>query len=46
MGITSGHPPFYIEGEQSDVVDLVGLIYEISQGLREKVVSNTPTDYA
>ncbi|CAI2161985.1 13659_t:CDS:2 [Funneliformis geosporum] len=28
--------------EQHDV----GLIYEISLGLREKVVSNTPTDYA
>ncbi|CAI2167069.1 8081_t:CDS:2 [Funneliformis geosporum] len=40
--ISSGHPPFYIKGEQHDV----GLIYEISLGLREKVVSNTPTDYA
>ena len=39
--ISSGQPPFYIEGEQYDI----GLAIEISQGLREKIISDTPVDY-
>ena len=39
--ITSYKPPFYIEGEDYDV----SLAVEISQGLRESVVPNTPEDY-
>ena len=39
--ISSGQPPFYIEGEEYDV----GLALEISQGLRESVVPDTPDDY-
>jgi hypothetical protein len=40
--LSSGQPPFYAEGEQYDV----SLILEISQGLRETVVPDTPKDYA
>jgi serine/threonine protein kinase len=40
--ISSYKPPFYTEGENYDV----GLAVEISQGLREKVVPNTPEEYA
>ena len=36
--ISSGQPPF---GEQYDV----GLVYDISQGLRETVVPDTPENY-
>ena len=39
--ISSGQPPFYIEGEKYDI----DLAIEISQGLRETAVSNTPDDY-
>ncbi|POG65696.1 uncharacterized protein OCT59_024394 [Rhizophagus irregularis] len=39
--ISSGQPPFYVEGEEYDV----SLILEISQGLRETVVSDTPEEY-
>ncbi len=39
--ISSGKPPFYIEGEQYDI----DLVVEISQGLREKTIPNTPEDY-
>jgi serine/threonine protein kinase len=39
--ISNGQPPFYVEGEQYDV----GLIREISQGLRETVVPDTPENY-
>jgi len=39
--ISSGHPPFYVEGERYDV----SLIYEISQGLRETTIPDTPKDY-
>ncbi len=39
--ISSGRPPFHIEGEQHDV----SLIYEILQGLREKIIPGTPEDY-
>jgi serine/threonine protein kinase len=39
--ISSGLPPFYVEGEQYDV----GLIYEILKGLRETNISGTPKDY-
>lgn len=35
--ISSGRPPFYTEGEKYDI----GLIYEISEGLREKPVPDT-----
>ena len=37
--LSNGQPPFY--GEQYDV----SLILEISQGLREAVVPDTPEDY-
>ncbi len=39
--ISSGQPPFYSEGEQYDV----SLILDISQGLRETVVPDTPEGY-
>ena len=39
--ISSGKPPFYSEGEQYDV----GLVLDISQGLRESTVPDTPEDY-
>ncbi|GBB88065.1 hypothetical protein RclHR1_01460015 [Rhizophagus clarus] len=39
--ISSGHPPFYIEGEEYDA----GLAVEVLQGLRETVVSDTPENY-
>ena len=39
--ISSGQPPFYIPGEQYGV----DLAVEISQGLREKPISDTPEDY-
>ncbi|UZO03958.1 uncharacterized protein OCT59_024357 [Rhizophagus irregularis] len=39
--ISSGQPPFYAEGEEYDV----SLILEISQGLRETVVPDTPEEY-
>jgi hypothetical protein len=38
--ISSGKPPFYIES-----YDAI-LAVRIVQGLREKVVQNTPTDYS
>jgi serine/threonine protein kinase len=37
--ISSGTPPFHEEEKD------VGLIYKISQGQREKIVSDTPVDY-
>ena len=40
--ISSGNPPFYIEGESYGI----DLALEISQGLKETIVPNTPTDYA
>ena len=39
--ISSGQPPFYIEDGQYDV----SLILDISQGIRETVVPDTPEDY-
>jgi serine/threonine protein kinase len=39
--ISSGQPPFNTEGEHYDL----GLIYDISQGLRETVVPETPDEY-
>ncbi len=39
--ISSGRPPFYVEGEQYDV----DLAIEISQGLRETTISGTSEDY-
>ena len=39
--ISSGHPPFHTE-EPYDI----GLALEISQGLREKSVPDTPDGYA
>ncbi|POG74925.1 kinase-like domain-containing protein, partial [Rhizophagus irregularis DAOM 181602=DAOM 197198] len=39
--ISSGQPPFYIEGEQYDV----GLALDISQGIRETIVPDTPNEY-
>ena len=39
--ISSGQPPFYAEGEQYDI----GLALDILQGLREKIVPDTPEDY-
>ena len=39
--ISSGKPPFYIEGEQYDI----DLAVEILQGLREKTIPDTPEDY-
>jgi hypothetical protein len=40
--ISSGKLPFYVEGEPYDI----DLALEISQGLRETVVPDTPTDYS
>ena len=40
--ISSGKPPFYIEGEPY----YIGLALQILQGLKETIVPNTPTDYA
>jgi serine/threonine protein kinase len=39
--ISSGQPPFYAEGERYDI----GLALEISQGLRETVIPDTPDEY-
>jgi hypothetical protein len=39
--ISSGELPFYTEGEHYDV----GLMFDISQGLRETVVPDTPEEY-
>ncbi len=39
--ISSGHPPFYVEGERYDI----SLIYEISNGLKETIIPGTPEDY-
>ena len=39
--ISSGWPPFYNEGESYDI----GLVFDISQGLRETPIPNTPEDY-
>ncbi|PKY21670.1 kinase-like protein, partial [Rhizophagus irregularis] len=39
--ISSGRKPFYIEDEPYDI----DLVMEISGGLRETIVPNTPTDY-
>ncbi|CAB5200367.1 unnamed protein product [Rhizophagus irregularis] len=36
-----GKPPFYVEDEQYDI----GLALEISQGLRETIVPDTPDEY-
>jgi hypothetical protein len=38
--ISSGSPPFYKEKYD------LSLMYKISQGRREKIVSNTPNDYS
>ena len=40
--ISSGIPPFYTNEEPNNI----GLIYNISQGQREKIVPDTPVDYA
>jgi hypothetical protein len=40
-GISSGQPPFDVEGEQYDV----SLALEISQRLRETAVPDTPDKY-
>ena len=40
--ISSGQPPFYVEGEPYDV----SLALQIVQGYRETIVSDTPTDYS
>ncbi|POG73357.1 kinase-like domain-containing protein [Rhizophagus irregularis DAOM 181602=DAOM 197198] len=39
--LSSGKPPFYVEDEQYDI----GLTLEISQGLRETTVPDTPDEY-
>ncbi|CAB4391063.1 unnamed protein product [Rhizophagus irregularis] len=39
--ISSGRPPFYNDGKAYDI----GLIYEISQGNREKPIPGTPDSY-
>ncbi|CAI2180435.1 8807_t:CDS:2 [Funneliformis geosporum] len=39
--ISSGRPPFYVEGESYDL----DLAIEISQGLREIIISGTPLVY-
>ncbi|CAB4438027.1 unnamed protein product [Rhizophagus irregularis] len=41
LTIYYGQPPFYVENEEYDV----GLAVEISQGLREIVVPDTPVEY-
>ncbi|POG64543.1 kinase-like domain-containing protein [Rhizophagus irregularis DAOM 181602=DAOM 197198] len=38
--ISSGKPPFHEEKNK------IGLIYDISQGRREKIIPNTPNDYS
>ena len=40
--ISSGKPPFYVEGESYDIV----LAVEIAEGLRETIIPDTPIDYA
>ena len=40
--ISSGNPPFYIEGESYEC----SLAVQISQGHRESVIPDTPADYA
>jgi serine/threonine protein kinase len=39
--LSSGKPPFYVEDKQYDI----GLALEISQGLRETIVPDTPDEY-
>ncbi|GBB89412.1 hypothetical protein RclHR1_01610003 [Rhizophagus clarus] len=39
--LSSGKPPFYTEGDQYDI----GLAVDISQGLRETIVPDTPEEY-
>ena len=39
--ISSGYPPFYTQGKPYDV----GLALNISQGLRETTIPDTPKDY-
>ena len=39
--ISSGQPPFHNEGEPYDI----GLVFDISKGLRETPIPNTPEDY-
>ncbi|GBC22494.2 kinase-like domain-containing protein [Rhizophagus irregularis DAOM 181602=DAOM 197198] len=39
--LSSGRPPFYTEGEHYDI----GLALEITQGLRETIVPDTPDEY-
>ncbi|CAI2175182.1 11157_t:CDS:2 [Funneliformis geosporum] len=39
--ISSGRPPFYVKDEEYDI----GLAINISQGLRESIVPDTPEDY-
>ncbi|GET04740.1 kinase-like domain-containing protein [Rhizophagus clarus] len=39
--LSSGKPPFYTEGDQYDI----GLAVDISQGLREIIVPDTPEEY-
>ncbi|PKB92052.1 hypothetical protein RhiirA5_446240, partial [Rhizophagus irregularis] len=38
--ISSGKPPFHEENYK------IGLIYDISQGRREEIISVTPNDYS
>jgi len=40
--ISSGQPPFYVEGESYDV----GLAVQIAQGHRESIILDTPSDYS
>ena len=40
--ISSGQPPFYVEGESYDI----SLAMQIIQGRRETIVPDTPTDYS
>ena len=39
--ISSGRPPFYVEGERYDV----GLVYDILEGLKETIIPDTAEDY-
>ena len=39
--ISSGRPPFHIEGEQNDI----GLIYDIVEGVKESIIPDTLEDY-
>jgi serine/threonine protein kinase len=39
--LSSGKQPFYVEGKKYDI----NLAVKISQGFREKVISDTPEDY-